>query len=411
MGIAVLVQRVLPPDGSAESWTVLGDDYAVVEPIDGFLAHLTAIERSPGTVRSYAFDLRDYFEFLDAHGIDWRTVRLEHLGRFVGWLRLAPTVRSATITSLPVTEPHCSAVTINRKLAAVGSFYKFHHRHGVDCAELFTTIKPGGATGSWRPFLAHLGSEGDNRRRTIKLKTRRLLPRTLDPKSMTAVFDACDRLRDRFLIELLAGSGMRIGEALGLRHEDIDAAGTLIRVRLRDNSNGARVKGGQREIPVAPSLIRLYTDYLVEEYGDLDCGYVFVNLWGGTAGTPWRDIVIVPSWFTCCGVSPEMPSIQGWIEATTSLGRLIFFDQPGVSENIAEVFQSSPSRFEKPHDEVDDDRGERECQDQRAHPVRRGLVQCGEDAREPGKHSTKHREHHEGDVHPLFPKPTADSAP
>jgi pimeloyl-ACP methyl ester carboxylesterase len=42
------------------------------------------------------------------------------------------------------------------------------------------------------------------------------------------------------------------------------------------------------------------------------------------------DIVIVPSWFTCCEVIPEMPSIQGWVEAMTSLGRLIFFDQPGM---------------------------------------------------------------------------------
>jgi class 3 adenylate cyclase/pimeloyl-ACP methyl ester carboxylesterase len=43
-----------------------------------------------------------------------------------------------------------------------------------------------------------------------------------------------------------------------------------------------------------------------------------------------RDIVVVPSWFTCCEVVPELPSIQGWIEAMTSLGRLIFFDQPGM---------------------------------------------------------------------------------
>ena len=43
-----------------------------------------------------------------------------------------------------------------------------------------------------------------------------------------------------------------------------------------------------------------------------------------------RDIVFVPSWFTCCEVIPEIPSIQGWIEAMTSLGRLIFFDQPGM---------------------------------------------------------------------------------
>ena len=43
-----------------------------------------------------------------------------------------------------------------------------------------------------------------------------------------------------------------------------------------------------------------------------------------------RDIVFVPNWFTNCEVLPELPSAQGWVEAMTSLGRLIFFDQPGT---------------------------------------------------------------------------------
>jgi class 3 adenylate cyclase len=43
-----------------------------------------------------------------------------------------------------------------------------------------------------------------------------------------------------------------------------------------------------------------------------------------------RDIVFVPNWFTCCEILPELPSVQGWVEAMTSLGRLIFFDQPGT---------------------------------------------------------------------------------
>src|SRR6185295_6665676 len=42
-----------------------------------------------------------------------------------------------------------------------------------------------------------------------------------------------------------------------------------------------------------------------------------------------RDIVFVPNWFTCCEHLPELPPLQGWVEAMTSLGRLIFFDQPG----------------------------------------------------------------------------------
>jgi class 3 adenylate cyclase/pimeloyl-ACP methyl ester carboxylesterase len=57
--------------------------------------------------------------------------------------------------------------------------------------------------------------------------------------------------------------------------------------------------------------------------GDLQVAY-------RASGEGTRDIVFIPNWFTCCEVLPELPSIQGWIEAMTSLGRLIFFDQPGT---------------------------------------------------------------------------------
>ncbi len=48
----------------------------------------------------------------------------------------------------------------------------------------------------------------------------------------------------------LAG-GVRIGEALGLRHSDIDAAALLVSVVPRVNLNRARAKGaGGRRVPV-----------------------------------------------------------------------------------------------------------------------------------------------------------------
>ena len=43
-----------------------------------------------------------------------------------------------------------------------------------------------------------------------------------------------------------------------------------------------------------------------------------------------RDIVFVSPLLTNCEVFPELRSIQGWFEAMTSLGRVIFFDQPGT---------------------------------------------------------------------------------
>jgi len=43
-----------------------------------------------------------------------------------------------------------------------------------------------------------------------------------------------------------------------------------------------------------------------------------------------RDIVFIPTWFSNCEVLPELPSVQGWAEAMTSLGRVIFLDLPGT---------------------------------------------------------------------------------
>ena len=39
-------------------------------------------------------------------------------------------------------------------------------------------------------------------------------------------------------------------------------------------------------VPVSAPLVRLYSDYMHAEYGDVDSDYVFVNLWAGRVGQP-----------------------------------------------------------------------------------------------------------------------------
>ncbi|MFE3654131.1 site-specific integrase [Streptomyces sp. NPDC059152] len=271
------------PSGT-ESTTVLADG-AVVDPADRFLAHLTAIDRSPNTVRAYAHDLRDYFEFLNRRDLSWDRVALEDLGRFVSWLRLPEEARDGRVTALPWVEGKLAAATVNRKLSALASFYEFHHRHGAGPGELLTRWRPGRRGGSWQPFLAHLGSRPE-RHRAISLRAERHPPRELSQVEMATLIAACDRLRDKFLLSLLRGTGLRIGEALGLRHEDLDPRRRLVAVRARENANRARAKTWSREVPADADLFRLYSDYLHDEYGPLDCDYVFVNLWGSPVGAP-----------------------------------------------------------------------------------------------------------------------------
>ena len=64
------------PFGDRRSWTLVDGDLAVVEPAEGFLSHLHAVERSPNTVKAYAHDLRDWFESSTSAG--W-------CGRRCGW--------------------------------------------------------------------------------------------------------------------------------------------------------------------------------------------------------------------------------------------------------------------------------------------------------------------------------------
>lgn len=278
------VQRVLSPTSPAESWTVLSDDGVPVEPVERYLAYLSDIERSPNTIKAYAHDLKDYWLFLTLRGLDWREVRLEDVGEYVAWLRLPPAGRGGAVAVLPVVQAHVGASTVNRKLSALAAFYAHQARHGVELGELLTTWAPG-RPGGWKPFLHHVSKSRPQPRRALVLKAPKKLPRVLTVAEMQAILDACDRLRDRFLWALLYESGMRIGEALGLRHEDIDASACEVTVVPRVNANGARSKSREaRTVPVRAGVVRLYADYLHVEYGDLDSDYVFVNLFAEPRG-------------------------------------------------------------------------------------------------------------------------------
>jgi integrase/recombinase XerD len=249
------VQRVLMPGTGFESWTVLGDDHMPVEPIERFLSYLASIEKSPNTVKAYAHDLKDWMTYLDRHGVDWRAARLEDVAGFVAWLRMPPPARDGLVAVLPAVEPHCSAGSVNRKLSALTSFCGFHARHGVELSGLLITLQPTtgrgrGAATSYRPFLHHVSKRGGERRRTIKLKAPKSLPKVLTVQQVQAILDACEHLRDRLLFGLMLDTGARVGEALGLRHEDIAIAEKSPSHSARTTTGPAPRPGHGRSRPV-----------------------------------------------------------------------------------------------------------------------------------------------------------------
>jgi integrase/recombinase XerD len=201
----------------------------------------------------------------------------------VAWLR-AP---ADNVIVLDDTAAVRSAATVNRHLAALFGFYDFHARSGVVLAADLVAWRRI-SRGSYKPFLHQVTAGRPIPTRPVKLRVPRRLPATLSVEDITLILAACGRLRDRFLFALLAETGMRIGQALGLRHEDfVSRQRQVVIVPRDDNVNGARAKClSPATVPISAPLVRLYSDYMHTEYGDLDSDYVFVNLWSAPMGRP-----------------------------------------------------------------------------------------------------------------------------
>ena len=278
------VQRALIPETHRVTWLVLGEDFLPIQPIQSFLFYFENLERSPYTIRAYAFHLKLYWQFLELAKLDWKTVGLKELSDFVGWLRdpqpsgtIAIHERSAKRTES----------TINAILASISTFYDYQDRLGaVEHLPLKGSLAS--HRGGYKGFLHGVVKSKPAKTRLLKMKSPKRIPQTITPDQISQLIDACNHLRDKFLLCLLYETGMRIGQALGLRHEDILSREKIIWVIPRDdNANGARGKTKEpNSIHVSVNLMRLYADYLVNEVQDFTSDYVFINLWHEPVGQP-----------------------------------------------------------------------------------------------------------------------------
>ncbi len=185
-----------------------------------FLAHL-AVERgsSANTLDAYRRDLGMYLKALDERGVTrLEAVTREDVSAFIGRLR----------------DAGYAPGTVERRVAAVKSFHRFLVREGV------TAVDP-----------------------TARLPLPKVpvrLPQALTIQQaeelLAQVFPPGPAgLRDRALLEILYGCGIRVSELVGLDVTDVDLTTGFIRVFGKGSK--------ERDVPVAGAAVRALQEYLV----------------------------------------------------------------------------------------------------------------------------------------------------
>lgn len=116
--------------------------------------------------------------------------------------------------------------------------------------------------------------------------------RPAEHDEIITVLQACTNCRDQLLILLLAETGFRIGEILGVDYvHDIDYRNRMIGVYFReDNENDARAKNAEyRKARISDDSFDFLMYYLAEYRKLLQHqNYLFINIAGKTAGQPLK---------------------------------------------------------------------------------------------------------------------------
>ena len=131
--------------------------------------------------------------------------------------------------------------TVNIILSAVSSFYRYHNQVGNTVILLSEPCYL--PSNRHRALLHHVFKHHPTWKRVVGLKMPKTCPKILLKEQIDILLKACSNLRDQFLLTLLYEAGIRIGEALALRHTDIKSWDNEIHLIFRKNNiNYARSK-------------------------------------------------------------------------------------------------------------------------------------------------------------------------
>lgn len=188
--------------------------------LQAFTQHLTSEKRlSPHTTLAYKTDLSQCATYLSALGTDLTLETATH-HNLRAWI-------------VVLSQQGLSNCSINRKIASLKAFYKFLYNQEIVSQDPSAHLK--------------------------RLKSKRTLPIFLQEKELIKLLDhhqfeaSFEGWRDKLVLELLYGTGIRLAELLSLTDQSVDCYNGTLRVLGKRNK--------ERTIPFPKSLQTVIDQY------------------------------------------------------------------------------------------------------------------------------------------------------
>ncbi len=279
-------QVKMQQDGSKRYYYICDMDSMDIELYPSkYLTHKVRAKQSPNTIRRAALALAYYLQYIDEQQMELADVyqlgfeqQYKHFTDFLDWLKQGR--HKEHREKIP------NNGTCNAYLQDVFRFYLFMEQdewRGKDLLVLsYNQIVTADSVGVKKvlrsqAFRGYLKAEERNVRAAGKDEIKTLL-------------EACTNCRDQALILLMAETGFRIGEILGIDYiHDIDYKNHLVKVSFReDNENNARAKNAEyRRAKISDNTFDFLL-YYISEYRHLiqKQRHLFITIAGSTAGHP-----------------------------------------------------------------------------------------------------------------------------
>ena len=207
--------------------------------IDTFLKFIQFEKRySPKTVESYQTDLNQFQKYLESE-FSGTTIDEANYSLVRSWV-------------VRLVEAKLDSRSINRKIACLRSYYKFLMRQEIISADPMVKIKI--------------------------LKTQKKLPHFVNELDIVKLLDnvvfpeGYEGTRDRLILELFYGTGMRLAELITLKESYVNLSDRTLRVLGKRNK--------ERVIPFSIQLVQLIRDYVQirnREIEKKEHGYLLVT--------------------------------------------------------------------------------------------------------------------------------------